>query len=479
MSASVDVERLATALHACLGVALLLPWNSFITAVDYFAARYPNAHIDRLFGVCYTYSTLVTLLVNVTCGLEKYAAGRRIAAGFSMFLVAVVLVPVIGAAAKQPASGSLVAVLACVILTGVGDGLAQGALFGSVAGFHPRHSQAIIWGMSFSGLFVSVLRIATKAASPGDDPAALEQSATMYFAISALWVFLCLLARPLAASSLRLYEKLAKVQQAGVVSEMELTHSTSLSSTASSSSFEESRTRRPSTSDKARLLGDGSLASEAHSNPVADTEVGDVDAAALARLPSPPSSSPPPLPVTRAPRRAVFGFVSHRAFLVGMCYAVSLAIFPGFLAENVASKSLGDWYPILLITTFNAGDVVGKALPAVPCLLPTRTRTYMMLSWSRLIFFPLYYLIGRASSENTPPSVVAATFVLTFLLGMTSGHLGAALMMTYAPLVTIGLARNGWSSFESSALEVAGMIMALSLVCGLAVGTSAAYLWLL
>ncbi|KAG2494103.1 hypothetical protein HYH03_007742 [Edaphochlamys debaryana] len=52
-----------------------------------------------------------------------------------------------------------------------------------------------------------------------------------------------------------------------------------------------------------------------------------------------------------------------------LVYAVTLSIFPGFLAEDVHSAELGDWYPILLITVFNIADLVGKS---VPCLEPER-----------------------------------------------------------------------------------------------------------
>ena len=35
--------------------------------------------------------------------------------------------------------------------------------------------------------------------------------------------------------------------------------------------------------------------------------------------------------------------------------------FPGFLAEDISSARLGDWYAILLILTFGIGDLIGKA----------------------------------------------------------------------------------------------------------------------
>ncbi|EFJ45212.1 hypothetical protein VOLCADRAFT_94371 [Volvox carteri f. nagariensis] len=53
-----------------------------------------------------------------------------------------------------------------------------------------------------------------------------------------------------------------------------------------------------------------------------------------------------------------------------LTYTVTLSIFPGFLAEDVHSAQLGDWYPILLITAFNLADLVGKSLPVMEPLRP-------------------------------------------------------------------------------------------------------------
>ena len=38
--------------RACffLGAGILFPWNSYITAVDYFERVHPGKHVDRVFG---------------------------------------------------------------------------------------------------------------------------------------------------------------------------------------------------------------------------------------------------------------------------------------------------------------------------------------------------------------------------------------------------------------------------------------------
>jgi hypothetical protein len=41
-------------------------------------------------------------------------------------------------------------------------------------------------------------------------------------------------------------------------------------------------------------------------------------------------------------------------------YVVTLSIFPGFLSEDVTSKALGDWYPLLLFLTFSVNDYLSR-----------------------------------------------------------------------------------------------------------------------
>ncbi|GLC33587.1 hypothetical protein PLESTM_000088800 [Pleodorina starrii] len=76
-------------------------------------------------------------------------------------------------------------------------------------------------------------------------------------------------------------------------------------------------------------------------------------------------------------------------------YTVTLSIFPGFLAEDVHSAELGDWYPILLITAYNLADLLGKSLPCLDPIIaaetprppppppPTTTTTTLTLATTR------------------------------------------------------------------------------------------------
>lgn len=124
-------------------------------------------------------------------------------------------------------------------------------------------------------------------------------------------------------------------------------------------------------------------------------------------------------------------------------YTITLAIFPGFLAEDVSSQQLGSWYPVLLITAFNIADVIGKTLP-VQAQFAMQNRNWILnLCLARILFLPAFYL---AASQGFGPGVMGT---LTLALGVSNGYLTAVSMMV-APaglqVVTGRLPLHGFKS---------------------------------
>lgn len=197
-------------------------------------------------------------------------------------------------------------------------------------------------------------------------------------------------------------------------------------------------------------------------------------------------------------------------------YTITLAIFPGFLAEDVSSQQLGSWYPVLLITAFNIADVIGKTLP-VQARFAMQNKNWMLnLCLARILFLPAFYV---AASQGFGPSVMS---VLTLALGVTNGYLTAVSMMV-APAglqVSDGLSShvvtcwecckqhwhegyllclkgyehallpmftmlprvivdNGIALLQGQHAHMAGNIMAFFLVSGCSLGAAAGFLWLL
>ncbi|KAJ9505593.1 hypothetical protein QJQ45_028297, partial [Haematococcus lacustris] len=255
--------------------ALLTPCAAaYISATDFFEVLFPGRHTDRLFTVAYLPSCLLLLLVTLRWRSARWLPRppARIKLAYLLFTLLMLAVPLVDwlldrssstpapptsalpgmpplphqppAPAQYPDTphpaptpsrdtlrlpsplappphtplaapgGVLAGLLGSVLLLGVGDGLAQGAVFGEAAQLPPSFTQAVVGGTACSGLLVTLLRVITKAAterplaatpsSPSPPTAAelqlqagqrlllLRHSSAAYFLLAALLSLACL-----------------------------------------------------------------------------------------------------------------------------------------------------------------------------------------------------------------------------------------------------------------------------------------------
>lgn len=150
------------------------------------------------------------------------------------------------------------------------------------------------------------------------------------------------------------------------------------------------------------------------------------------------------------------------AFGVLLIYIVTLSIFPGFIAENLESKLLQDWYPVLLITVYNVSDFLGKSFTAIYVLKSVKRATWACTA--RVLFYPFFAvcLHGPKWLRSEAPFVA-----LTFILGLTNGYLTSVIMILTPKLVPIAEA------------EIAAIVMILSLGIGLVGGSILGWFWMI
>ncbi|WCJ38410.1 equilibrative nucleotide transporter 1 [Euphorbia peplus] len=188
-----DTFHFAYIIYFSLGVGFLLPWNAFITAVDYFDDIYPGVSVDRIFAVVYMLVGLCCLLVIVFYA-HVSDAYVRINVGLVLFAVALLVVPVMDAVYIKGQIGLMdgfYVTIGAVALSGAADALVQGGLIGAAGELPERYMQAIVAGTAGSGVLVSFLRIVTKAVFTQDE-AGLRRSATLYFVVSIVVMAICI-----------------------------------------------------------------------------------------------------------------------------------------------------------------------------------------------------------------------------------------------------------------------------------------------
>ena len=150
-----DTYKIAYILHFLLGAGNLLPWNAFITAVDYFAYLYPTKHVEKVFSVAYMSSSVLVLIVMLSNWGEwsqRLNFRLRMNLGFSMFVISLMVAPVIDWTwSNEPTNGAYVVTVASVIVCGLADGLVGGSLIGSAGKLPKEFMQAVFAGTASSG----------------------------------------------------------------------------------------------------------------------------------------------------------------------------------------------------------------------------------------------------------------------------------------------------------------------------------------
>lgn len=363
----------------------MLPWNAFITAVDYFGFLYPAKHVEKAFSVAYMSSSVLVLALMLIWGgcFGKLSSRLTLNLGYSLFVVSLMVAPILDWAwCTNGTDGTYVVTVASVSVCGLADGLVAGSLMGSAGRLPKQYMQAVFAGTASSGVLVSLLRVSTKALLP-QNPKGLRTSAHLYFLVSSIILLCCVIC-------CNLLYKLPVMQQ------------------------------------HCRLLQDD-------------------DAVCL---------RPQIWGVARKIRWPAFG--------IFVIYIVTLSIFPGFIAEDLESKFLRDWYPILLIAVYNIADLVGKSLTAIYILQSIKKATWGCIG--RLVFYLLFTacLHGPTWLKTEIPMVF-----LTFMLGLTNGYLTSVMMIRVPKSVPV------------SEAEVAAIVMVMFLGLGLVGGSVLGWFWII
>lgn len=390
-----DSFHLAYIIYFTLGAGYLLPWNAFVTAVDYFSYLYPDASVDRVFAIVYMVVGLSCLLLIIAFE-HKTSSFLRINSGLALFVVALAAVPLMDAwyvKGRVGTYGGFYVTVCLVALCGIADALVQASIVGSAGELPERYMQAVVAGTAASGVLVSVLRVLTKLAYT-QDAEGLRASANLYFIVGIGLMIVCII----------FYNVAPKLPVIKYFNEL-----------------------------KAQALNEEKK------------EKGDLNKQ-----------------LWNSTLWEVVGTVKWYGLAITSLYVVTLCIFPGFITEDVHSTVLNDWYPILLIASFNVFDLVGKCLTSL--YLVQNAKVVIGASYARLLFLLLYY--GFLHGPKFFGTEIPVT-IITCLLGLTNGYFTSVLMIL------------GTKRVQLQHSETAGIILVLFLTIGLATGSVVSWFWVI
>ncbi|KAH8968424.1 hypothetical protein BDL97_03G127000 [Sphagnum fallax] len=417
-----DEYNAAYSVFFALGVGLILPWNAFISAVDYFQVLYPDAHTDRVFALAYMFPCLFTL-VYLTFYCRKFSASSRINGGLTLFLAAIVLIPIVDQLFITGSQGSQATQYVTVgagITMGIANAIMEGSLVGVAGELPERYMQAFVAGTAGSGVIASVLRVITKGALP-QTVQGLRLSANIYFCVTAIFLSICILA----------YNLVYKLPI--------MVYYTNLKLDALESAVQNNADDQEHVAPKSVTNSEEMEHTSIHDRIVSVSKMVD--------------------PVSYW---WVWSQIKWLAISATIIYLVTLSIFPGYITEDVHSAYLGNWYPVLLILSYNVFDLLGKMLTSVYII--KSQKVMISGSFARLVFFPLFYMVLHGPAVLRTEVLV---FILTSLLGVTNGYFTSVHMIVAPKTVSL---------LEA---ETAGIIMVLFFISGLLLGSLLSWVWII
>ncbi|XP_068824988.1 equilibrative nucleoside transporter 4 isoform X2 [Capricornis sumatraensis] len=406
------------------GVGFLLPYNSFITDVDYLHHKYPGTSIVFDMSLTYILVALVAVLLNNAL-VERLSLHTRITAASVTF-------------GCSSSLGTRLTPSTWPLWAPWPSAAQQSSFYGYTGMLPKRYTQGVMTGESTAGVMVSLSRILTKLLLPDERAGTL-----IFFLVSAGLELLCFLLHLLVRGS----------------------------------RFVLYHTARPRHCRPSRRAG-----YRVHHDVAAEDVHFEHQGPALANGGSPKDSPAHevtggcaytrfdvPRPRIRRSWPSFRALLLHRYVVariiwadmlsIAVTYFITLCLFPG-LESEIRHCVLGEWLPILLMAVFNLSDFVGKILAALP--VDWRGTHLLACSCLRVVFIPLFILCVYPS--GTPALRHPAwPCVLSLLMGISNGYFGSVPMILAAGKV------------GPKQRELAGNTMTVSYMTGLTLGSAVAY----
>nr|XP_045360152.1 equilibrative nucleoside transporter 4 [Camelus bactrianus] len=362
------------------GVGFLLPYNSFITDVDYLHHKYPGTSIVFDMSLTYILVALVAVLLNNAL-VERLSLHTRITAGYLLALGPLLFISVCDVWLQLFSRDQAYAInLAAVGTVAFGCTVQQSSFYGYTGMLPKRYTQGVMTGESEylqppepgAGTLFLGLRQGSRAlgawgwGSPG---------------------------YPGGGAAYRIHHDVS-------TEDVHFEH-------------------------QGPTLSNGGSPKDSPAHEVTSSR----GAYTRFDVPRPIASTPAALLLHRY---VVARVIWADMLSIAVTYFITLCLFPG-LESEIRHCILGEWLPILIMAVFNLSDFVGKILAALP--MDWRGTHLLACSCLRVVFIPLFILCVYPS--GTPALRHPAwPCVLSLLMGISNGYFGSVPMILAAGKVS-------------------------------------------
>ncbi|CAH1372668.1 equilibrative nucleoside transporter 4 isoform X1 [Tenebrio molitor] len=433
------------------GAGFLLPYNSFIMAMDYFKIRYPETPVVFDMSLVYIAVAFLTVLGNNLL-VETFTLNSRINFGYIMSFITLIFVVVCEVWWEAFGTATSYGVnLAAVAVVAVGCTVQQSSFYGYTSMLPARYTQAVMVGESASGVFTSSVRVLTRFLIPE-----IRGSTIYFFTVSVSAVATCFAMYHLIRRTDFIQFYIALCERAKTRITLEPTEDAGLIETSDSQYGVLKIQNSPPPTGNALSFANPAYEPSAPV-PVPTYKVEDVVIRGRQSL-----STAGGLSGIKRGLLARWEITKAiHPYMISIClvYFATLCLYPG-IASEIISCRLRSWMPILMMALFNGADLFGKML-ASSSRYWTGGRL-VRCSVARLIMIPLMIMcVAPRASPIFSAEVTAFTFAL--ILGFSNGILGSVPMIQ-AP-----------SKVDDRYRELTGNMMTLLYNFGLTTGSLMAY----
>uniref|UniRef100_A0A1A8M8V3 Equilibrative nucleoside transporter 4 n=3 Tax=Nothobranchius TaxID=28779 RepID=A0A1A8M8V3_9TELE len=422
------------------GVGFLLPYNSFITDVDYLHHKFEGTSIVFDMGLTYISIALLAVILNNVL-VERLSMHTRITVGYILALGPLIFVSVFDVwLEKFTIQQAYVVNLLSVGVVAFGCTVQQSSFYGYMGMLPKRYTQGVMTGESTAGVIISLSRIFTKLLIPDE-----KKNTLIFFLVSISMEMMCFLLHLVVRRSRFVRYYTSHSQGKGPAK----CHDPRDNGTGY-------RVHHDVTAEEVRFGNGGTGPSST------DESLEDLAGGTYVLFDAPKAKIRRSWPGVRdmiLHRYVVSRVIWAYMLSIAVTYSITLCLFPG-LESEIRNPTLGEWLPILIMATFNMSDFVGKILAALP--YDWSGGRLLFFSCLRVVFIPLFVMCVYPANAPTLPHP-AWPCLFSLLMGVTNGYFGSVPMIQAAGKV------------PPEQRELAGNTMTVSYMTGLMIGSTVAY----
>ncbi|KAK1805182.1 hypothetical protein P4O66_019542, partial [Electrophorus voltai] len=421
------------------GVGFLLPYNSFITDVDYLHHKFEGTSIVFDMSLTYILVALVAVVLNNVV-VEMLSLHTRITVGYLFALGPLLFISIFDVWLEMFNTAQAYALnLISVGIVAFGCTVQQSSFYGYMGMLPKRYTQGVMTGESTAGVIISLSRIFTKLLISDE-----RKNTIIFFLISISMELMCFILHVLVRRThfVRYYTGLARQ---GLTHPKENTHHGNQYQVHHDVIAEEGSGAEPASPAE----GGATEAVYAGSSTYVRFDVPKIKI----------KRSWPGIRDMILHRYVVSRVIWTYMLSIAVTYFITLCLFPG-LESEIRNPTLGEWLPILIMAIFNMSDFVGKILAALP--YEWNGVRLLLCSCLRVVFIPLFIMCVYPAPMPTLTHP-AWPCVFSLLMGISNGYFGSVPMIQAAGRV------------PPEQRELTGNTMTVSYMAGLMLGSVVAY----